>query len=484
MSGISFNRMAVGLSFNRMAVGLLLGSIFVLACLVPAQSDTYWHLRAGADLFRTHHVPFVDTYSYTAAGRFWPNHEWLWQAVSYGLWAVGGMPLLTLFAALVVTAACALSYGLTVGAPRTRFFLMVLGVPIASCVWALRPQIVSLALLVALVTLLARERLRWLPLLFVVWANVHGAVALGVAVVAAAAAAAAWKARSGSPGDRRRALTLALLTPVCAAATAVTPLGPRLWTFIFESMHRSHEVLIVEWMPAYPTGPVEIGFWVLAIAFVVLLARRWRTLEAWSDLVVVAAAVVMLPLAIRAVRNVSPFLLLAIPAASRLLGPDFRLGRAPAADGRATAAASEDHPRVNLALLSGLGLAGIAFVAFAWNAPLPMLGWRPLAPGALAAIGTCPGPIYNRYNDGGYLVWFAPETKVFIDSRQDPYPPEFVLEAGRNEAQGTFRELFARHGVRCALLPVGSPTLPRLRADGWRERFADQTWAVLVPPGA
>jgi hypothetical protein len=468
-----------GISFHRMVVGLLFGSIFLTACLMPAQSDTFWHLRAGADIWRTHHIPFVDTYSYTAAGHSWPNHEWLWQALSYALYRLGGMPLLTGAAALVVMGAFALAYRLTVGAPATRFALMVVGVPLAACVWALRPQIVSLGLLAALITLIARERYRPLPVLFVVWANVHGAVALGVVVVAATAAAAALKARSGDPGDRKRAWTLALLTPVCAAATALTPLGPRLWTFILESMRRSHETLIVEWMPTYPTGPVELGFWVLAIAFVILLARRGRTLVDrgdWSDLAALAAAVVVLPLAIRAVRNVPPFLLLAIPAASRLLGPEFRLRRRP------TPADAIDHPRVNLALLSGLVVLGVAAVGVAWASSLPLLGWRPLSAGALAAVGACPGPLYNRYNDGGYLIWFAPETKVFIDSRQDPYPVDFVLDAVSNEARGTYRDMFARHGVRCALLPLASPTLSRLRQDGWHDRFADETWAVLVPP--
>ena len=459
-------------------IGLLFMSIFVTACLLPSQSDTYWHLRAGEDIWRTHHVPFVDSYSYTAAGRFWPDHEWLWQAVSYGLYRLGGMPLLTGAAAAIVTGAFALVYRLMVGPPATRFLLMVVGMPVAACVWAVRPQVVSLALLALLVTWIARERYRRLPALFVVWANVHGAVALGLAVLLAAATAAAWKARVGDPADRRRAWTLALLAPVCALATAATPLGFRLWTFIAESMRRSHETLIVEWMPAYPTGPVEISFWVLAAAFLILLAWRWRALDAWADLVIVAAALVLLPLAARAVRNIAPFLLVVIPAASRLLGPDFRLRRA------RSPATGIDHRGLNLGILSALTLAGVGAVAFAWSQPLPMLGWRPITPGALAAVRACPGPIYNRYNEGGYLIWFARDTPVFIDSRQDPYPVPFVIDAVSNEANGTYRDMFARHGIRCALLPPSSPTLGRLRADGWRTRFADDHWTVVAPPDA
>jgi hypothetical protein len=462
-----------GISFDRFMIGLLFTAVGLTACLMPAQSDTYWHLRAGQDIWSSHHVPLVDHYSLTAAGRFWPNHEWLWQAFSYAFYRVGGMPLLTSVAALIVVAAFALVYRLMVGAATTRFALLVLGVPIGACVWSLRPQIVSLALLALLVTLLARERYRWLPLLFVLWANVHGAVALGGAVLAASAALAVWRARSGDPEDRRRARTLAVLTPICAVATAATPLGPRLWPFILESMRHSHATLIAEWLPVYAmAGPVEIAFWVLAPAFVFLLWRRWRSLHAWSDVVIVAAAVVVLPLAVRAVRNVPPFLLLAMPAASRLLGPAFRLGRP-------HDATDVEHPRLNAALFALLALAGVGVVAFAWATSLPMLGWRPFTPDAIAAVRACPGPLYNRYNEGGFLIWFVPERPVFIDSRQDPYPHGFIMEAGQASLDARPEPLIARWGLRCALLPKASTTIAALHADGWRTTFADDRWAVL-----
>lgn len=466
-----------------MATSLLFGAVVLTACLMPAQSDTYWHLRAGQEIWQTHRVPLVETYSFTATGNFWPNHEWLWQALSYPLYRWGGMPLLTGAAALTVTAAVALAWRLTVGATATRFALVVLGVPVGACVWALRPQVGSLALLVLLVTLVAAERFLWLPLLFVVWANLHGSVAMGGVVLAGVTVAAAVRARSGDPVERRRARVLAVVTPVCAAATLATPLGPRLWTFVYESIQRSRMTMIDEWMPAYPTGPIEIAFWVLTLAFLVLLIRRWRTLRSWSDVVVLTAALVVLPLAVRAVRNIAPFLLLAIPAASRLLGPSFRFGR------RRDAASGErpgdvDHPRLNLALTAILLVAGASTVATLWRVAPPMLGWRPIDAGALQALRACPGPIYNRYNDGGYLIWFAPERPVFIDSRQDPYPLAFVLDAVGNDYRGTPRDLLARHHIRCAFLPTESTSVAALVADGWRTRFKDGVWAILEAPPA
>jgi hypothetical protein len=465
-----------GLSFRHLVVGLLFGAIALTACLMPAQSDTYWHLRAGQDFWQTHAVPLVERYSHTAAGRFWPNHEWLWQAASYAVHRAGGFPLLVAAGAALVTLAYALAYRLMVGPPMTRFVLMVLGVPLGASVWALRPQIASLALLATLLTLIVRGPLYWIPPLFVLWANVHGAVAMGGLVLAAAAAVAIVRARRGDAADQRRARTIALLVPVCALATAATPLGFRLWSFIGESMARSRRIGIDEWRPAYPTKPMEIFFWVLALAFVGLLWRRRRALRtaAWGDQALVAAAAVLLPLAIRAGRNIAPFLLVAIPAASRILTKGREETATPV---------SPDKPRLNLAIAIACAAVGLAAVASAWTGPLPRLGWRPISAGALAAVRACPGPLYNRYNEGGYLIWLAPERPVFLDSRQDPYPADFVEEALRIEERGDYAATFARFGVRCAILPDDSPTRPQLVRDGWTTRFSDDKWAVLAAPG-
>ena len=99
-------------------------------------------------------------------------------------------------------------------------------------------------------------------------------------------AAAGARAATRATGAAR--VTLVVLLPVCALATALTPMGFGLWSYIGASMSLSKATGINEWQPAYPTGPVEIGFWVLAVAFVALLdlapapPRARRSGAIWS----------------------------------------------------------------------------------------------------------------------------------------------------------------------------------------------------------
>ena len=127
-------------------------------------------------------------------------------------------------------------------------------------------------------------------------------------------------------------------------------------------------------------------------------------------------------------------------------------------------------------------LFGINVVGTAWGTRHPRLGWRPLTPGALAAARACPGPLFNRYDDGGFLIWFAPERRVFVDSRQDPYPLPFLLEHIRVEQGAPHQELFARWAIRCALLPVDSPIHKQLRDARWRPLHLDDQFVVMGRP--
>jgi hypothetical protein len=452
-----------------MRVALLFVGVAVAACLMPAQADTYWHLRAGQDFFRSGHVPLVETYSHTAVGRPWPNHEWLWQASSYVAYRLGGMALLTALAALLSTAAFGVSYRLMRATPAVNFALSLVGVALTSVVWALRPQVASLFFLVAVVALVARDRVWPLPPLFWLWANLHGAVALGGAVLVVATLLGAFD-------DRRRGARLAVVTLACGLLTAATPMGTGLWRFIGESMARSRSNQILEWMPSYPRGPVEIVFWVAVVAFGSLLAVRWRRLKTWDDRVVVAVAVLLVPFAARAVRNIAPFALLWMPATSRLLRSPARVeDDAPALHRRV---GRPDHPTVNLIFVIVAVVAACAGVGVAWKTRWQRLGWSPLPSPLLTALHECTASLYNRYNDGGYLIWFAPGIPVFIDSRQDPYPAELLSAQAAAEQTGEYQRLFRQHGVHCAVLPTTSRVARQLAIDGWRDLYRDATWVV------
>jgi MFS family permease len=447
-----------GLTFDQLALGALFVMLFARAAQSPAQSDTWWHLRSGQDIWRGV-LPTVERWSYTARGHAWPDHEWLSEALFYPLHRIGGMPLLALLVATITTATIALVWRLMVGPVLRRGTLVFLTLPVTLTMASLRPQVFSLLLLVVTVTLLARARFAWLPVVFLLWANLHGAVVVG-GIVVAATVFTAWV------WERGRARPLAIAAALAGVATVVTPLGTGIFGLVFGM---SNEADIAEWEPAWQAMPAGLVFLVVVVLTVVaVFALHRRRPFAWSDRVLVAAAAAVLPLAVRYSRVMPMFVVIALP----LLARGWEAWQ-PARPRR------EDGNALHGAALGLVALLAVVWVGSAWADPDPSLDWEPLPASAVAAVRDCNGPVYNRFDDGGYLLWFAPGVPVFIDSRVDPYPDGLLRAHIRDEASGRYRSTFARYGITCALLPPYSPTARALRRDGWRITYADDRWRVL-----
>jgi hypothetical protein len=344
---------------------------------------------------------------------------------------------------------------------------MTVGMSSLVFVWTARPHVFTLVLLMSVLHLTLR-RLYWpLPLVFAVWANLHGGVALGFVVLGGAALSDAYLFGIS------RASRLVPWMGLCFAATLLTPLGIDLWRTIPESVQKSMANGIAEWRPPR-AGLRDLGFWLIAIVFVAGLARRRTDLttpetDAHRRLTLSAVALLLLPLSLRYSRNITPFVLVALPAISHLL-------RWPATIRERT---GPERHGFNALLACAFLVGGVIVVLGAWRGPSARLQWQPVSATVLDGVRNCGGRIYNRFDDGGYLIWFAREVPVFVDSRQDPYSLEFLQEHVHHERTGDFEAVFAKYRLTCAFLPVSSPTAVRLLANGWRTTASDKQWVVL-----
>ena len=432
---------------------------------MPLQSDFWWHLRAGQEMWSRHTIALADDFSFTTRGSYWPNHEWLSEVVFFAIYRVAGLAGVTFLAACCVTAAVALSWALTRGHATLKLLVMAAAIPSVVFVWTVRPHVFTLLLLMTCVTLVVRQRYWPLPILFALWANLHGGVALGIVALGATTLAELWM------GDRSRVRRLVLISALCLAATFVTPLGLDLWKTIPESIQKSMANGIQEWRPPV-LGWRDLSFWLFVAATLAAVGIRWRRVATREQAVLVVLALSLLPLALRYSRNITPFILVAVPALGslKLFDADVRRTRRP------------DRYLLNRGLLAMASLGCAAGVAFAWSSRAPRLQWQPVSPRIVDGIRACPGPLYNRFDDGGYVIWFAPDVPVFVDNRQDPYRLPFLQDHLRHEQSGDYRSVFARYSLTCAFLPRYSPTARNLLAAGWAVTASDSTWLVLQRP--
>lgn len=440
---------------------LLFLGFFVCGSLAVMQDDSWWQLRCGREIVESWSVPAIESWSFTAAGEHWPNHEWLAQAAFYGAYCVGGLPALGLLCGALFALCGVALFGAMCGGAPLRFALLLLILPWLASTLSVRPQVFTLAAMALMLRLLARRRYHWLPLLFLAWANLHGAVAVGgVALVAYCLGTAMF--------DRARLRGVIVTTLACGAATLCTPMGAALITFPLHSVRRLAQLGLTEWLPPGVASVQDAYFWLLLAGALLSVGMRWRSVRRHVPALVIAA-VGLLPLALASARNIPLFLLAAAVAVSRAVPPSSVVSPHPA-------------DRRNGLVAVGSAIVAMSVVCLAYLHPPARLGWTPAQPNVLAAMRLAPHPMFNTYNSGGYLLWFAPSRAVFVDSRQDPYPIDFLVELTRVQRSGEHRVMFDRHAIASALVERRGPLDQRLRGDGWRVLADDAKWSVLVAP--
>ena len=221
--------MTLGGLWRFLAVGLP-----TLAAVIASLSsvDLAYQLRAGGEILDARAIPGVDTWTFTAAGLPWTDQQWGAQVILATVYRVGGWTGLVLSRAVLVALifSCAFAIGRRRGlSTRLAAWLTLAAFVVSAPALALRPQLLAMALF-ALTLLLVTERRthpRWLwgvPVLVVVWANIHGSFFLGPLALGLA-----WL-EDLHDGNPRVGITL-VVGAACALAACVTPFGPAVWAY-------------------------------------------------------------------------------------------------------------------------------------------------------------------------------------------------------------------------------------------------------------
>jgi hypothetical protein len=459
------------------AIGVFFGAVSTR--LPVGDSDLYWHLVLGRQaLHGSIGLPeALSGLSWTALDYPGSTDQWLGQA----LWALadgaaGWRGIVGLRAIAV-----ALLIGIIVYAALRERPARPLGAVLASLpaialsrfVWTERPELFGFVCFALLLVLLRAGRsgsaraLYWVPPLIVLWANLHGSFALGVAIVVLVAVEGAIAEPS-----RRRMYAFTLVGSL--VATLLTPANIGVWTTPgFHFLHPPRE--IQEWsVPDVTTLPGMIFSVAIFATFATALFARTRAPR---------EALVLLPVlfvSLIATRQMPLFAIAAAPylaayggeaiaeiaALLRLPGPRF------------TAVA---RPPARIVDAFAIAVAGIVLAAAAaTGTDAPALDGYPTA--ALPALRPGPG-LLNQYDWGGYLIANAPGTPVFVDGRLIPYLngvlADYSTVVGIHPG---WRDVIRRRGIRQILVRPTDPVAVRARDLGWPIRASSDTFVLIEVP--
>lgn len=466
------------LTTPRLMAVILFIMLFVIAARVPVDSDTWWHLRSGSVILATHTIPYTDMFSLTRLGQAWIDQSWLFQIVMSVVFQLAGNVGLALLTAALATVGMLFTFMACRGNVYLRAFVMILSAATAAVFWSPRPQMASFVLSAVVLYLLYAykrkvfDRLWLIPVLMAVWVNLHSGFAIGFIFMGAFIVGEIFNYQ---PWPHIRKLLFIVVLSV--AALLLNPYTVRMLLYPFQTAGLGVlEQFIQEW--ASPDFHMRETWPFLMLLFGTLAAvgfskRGWD----WTDLALTAGTAV---LALVWQRNFAVFAIAAAPTlcdhlTTTLENAGLRLPP-PRPPGRGMLF-------LNWSLLALLAVVAIVKLAVTLS-PLTIAQAQAetLPVDAVVYLNRMnpPGPMFNSYNWGGYLMFAAPNYPVFVDGRTDLYGSAF-LSQWRDALYGVdWKALFAQWGIRLVVIEHDSPLAGILRGDSaWRETYADPQASIF-----
>jgi len=391
--------------------------------------DIWWHLKVGDWIVQNSALPHTGILSRTAANRPWVAYSWVYEVLLSRAYAWFGLLGIGFFGvALTMGVAFAIFWLLRRLSGRFWLACVLAGIVCSAFLFNGMPRPVFFSQIffcVTLALLLEAQRtnriqlLYWLPVAFLIWANLHiqfiyGLFAVGIFVgvnlVQRFLASLRFKPEFLLQPNLPEK-PLAAIFVLCALATILGPnfYHPYLVVLAYTKAKFAYSI-IIELQPLTFRGYSHFAELFLAAAG--FYAVGWQKKLDLFKLALLAIASVV------AFRTMRDAWFICISAAACLA--DF-----PAPE------PSRNHVQTwrELSLGAAAVIAILAFVAPALDFTTRGLDRTISVDYPVNAINflrrtSFSGPLYNNLNWGGFLMWYLPELPVAIDGRNDLYGDE------------------------------------------------------------
>lgn len=242
---------------------------------IASDDDVFWHLATGKYIVQTFSIPSADVFGYVTYGQKWMPFEWGWDVLTYSLFSMGGYVAISLLRTIIVLLIFTILFSvfnknnISFSLSLIFSFLLILGILTRLVI---RPQIITYFFLVLLVFTLLKFRqnekekksiMYILPVIFVIWANMHMGVFLGLLILFIYIISETVDYYFISKGDKKEVKKKKLIFLTVSSILSVLALliNPNfITTYIYTFQHSQMDMLenINEWKSPLRSEPLKL----------------------------------------------------------------------------------------------------------------------------------------------------------------------------------------------------------------------------------
>jgi len=456
--------------------------------------DTGYHIRTGEFIIQNWTIPERDIFSFRSPPIPWTAHEWLSEIIMAVVHSAAGLTGTVIFFSFII----ATTYFLLFRMLRQESRDVLLGAVIVCFAavsstphWLARPHIFSLALTVIWYYLLnefqyrQKNRLFLLPLLILIWVNLHGGYIVGIVLLGIYVVGnlVAWITSRETNAEHflQNAKTLLLIMIACVLVSTINPQGYHILLFPFKV---TSDRFLMDHVQEFlsPNFHEPLPFKYLLLLLIAVLARSRPTVN-WIELILILTFTYM---ALYSVRYITLFAIISGPILIRLI--DQTKLELPTKVRRFLDERSDGFSQIERQT-SGyfwviLGLAAIVFLGAAGKYQYNFSEKSyPVAAVEFLKNENISGNTFAHDDFGDYLIYAAwPQRKVFIDGRTDMYGSERMKEyLTLAHAMPGWKEIVDKYAFSSILFDTHSPLANALAEDkNWQLIYSDPLASIFL----
>jgi hypothetical protein len=460
--------------------------------LTHSDGDLAAHIRIGREILSHGQIPVHSLVSVTATSDPFVAHAWLSEVIFAGLFALGGLAMITVFAALIIAATHAsVARFLTSRGVDARWAVAAafVSLSVSSTHWLARPHMFSL-LGTALTLYLLESRGKWrvasCAVLFAAWSNLHGGWLFGLGMIGAWVAGALIESmldRARRDEWRQRASRDAGLLAVAIVSVHANPYGWKIFPEVLGgALNPSLARQMAEFLPPDFLTLAPLPFVLGAVLSVVLLVISRQRMSVPHLILLLAC----LALGVRSFRAMALFGVSAWPLVALHAARTWPQGRRrfPLFN---EVARLDPFTRPGLyalpvaigLLLVGLNSGRIDGAQVIRDDFSPRI--FPVAAVAKAQSAGLNDPVFESWAWGGYIMYAWPGAKLIVDPLE--FSDSTVAAFARiDRVEPGWQGELDRWKIRTVLIRPSTPLDTALSGSSrWQTFYRDSTAVIFRP---
>jgi hypothetical protein len=460
-----------------------------------ADCDTGYHIRAGEYMLKTLSVPKQDIFSFTTPPLPWTAHEWLSEVIMALIHKGSGLTGIVIFFSFVIAATYYLLFRMLrihKGNILVAAAIVTLVIASSQIHWLARPHIFSLLLTVVWYGLLDKYQgsgnkrdLYFLPLIMLLWVNLHGGFIIAFVLIGIYLTGYFFKFVTSAGEEKReyrsKAGFLAMITSFCLLTSLVNPIGYHILLFPFRLASNKFIMdNVSEFISPNFHDPMVFTYFLLLMIAVFALSGKGL------NIVELMLIILFTYMALYSARYIPLFGIVSAPiltdrADELLKGSRGRLAgffkkrseRVVAVD-----SASRGCLWPVIAVLAVVIAVAAGKISYSFDKAA-----KPVAAVEFLKKEHLTGNMFNNDEFGDYIIYAAwPEYRVFFDGRSDMYGVKRMKEYFKvSRVEAGWKDVLKKYDMTWIIYNADSPLSRFLLADReWRLIYADKVADIFV----